>query len=136
MVLDVQEVGRAEVLVAIRHAGVDARGQDLHGDARAVRVGLVDLDRALDVLEAPPDSREHHVLDRELDRGVRGVDLPRGLVCHSKVSGKERVPRLEPKTAIVQRSNGSRPIPYAQSVSNTFQYTAAHEMIHVSRNGR
>src|SRR5439155_23983143 len=76
--LGVEEVGRAQVRVALGLARVDAGGGDLHLDARIGGVRLVDDDGPFHVGEAAFDRRDHQVLDGELDVRVHGVDLPRG----------------------------------------------------------
>src|SRR4051794_26213770 len=78
MVLDVEEVGRAKMGVAVRDTGVEARGIDLDVHRRVVRALLIDRDRSLDVLETAAHGREHHVLHRELDARMSRVDLPCG----------------------------------------------------------
>jgi hypothetical protein len=74
--LGVEEVGRAQVVVAVRLVRVDARDLD---DAVRLRAGRVvaSLDRGLECGEAAPYRRDHHVLDRELDARVRLINLPR-----------------------------------------------------------
>src|SRR5690606_24382162 len=74
--LHIEEVLRTQVLVPILDAGVDARRVDLDFGRRVFRRVLVHRDGAAERLEAAAHRREHHVLDRELDARVRGVDLP------------------------------------------------------------
>ena len=76
--LGVEEVGGAQVRVARPEVRVDAGGRDPEGAARAGRIGLVQLDRALDVMERAANGRDHHVLGREIDLGVGAVELPGG----------------------------------------------------------
>src|SRR5437773_1581731 len=72
----IEEVGGAEMLVPGAEAGVDARGADADLAAGVRSVALLDLERSVDVAEGPSDSRDHHVLGREGDVGVRGVEAP------------------------------------------------------------
>ena len=73
MLLDVEEVGAAEVLVALVVAGVDAGDVDLHFDAGPLRY-LVDRDGARHGREPTPDLGDHEMAPDELDGGMRGVD--------------------------------------------------------------
>jgi hypothetical protein len=74
-VLDVEEVGRAQVVVALGRAGVDARGVDRDLDPRPREVAVVELDRAGVLQEPAADLRRHHVADRETGGRVGGVDV-------------------------------------------------------------
>jgi hypothetical protein len=82
VVLDVEEVGRLEMGVAVGGAGVDARSGDLDVHGRVLRILLVDFNGSLHVLEAAANGGEHHVLDRELDGRVSRIDLPGRFFCH------------------------------------------------------
>src|SRR5215210_1154734 len=76
--LGVEEVGRPKMLVA----GVEPRreARSVHPDlaARSGRLGFVELQLSLDHRELAADGRDHHVLRRERNVGVGGVDLPGG----------------------------------------------------------
>src|SRR4051794_29727276 len=76
VVLHVQEVGRAEVLVPLVRPGIDARGLDLGLDPRTIGIPLVDGDGAGYLAEPPLHRGDHHVLGRELDQRMVGVNLP------------------------------------------------------------
>src|SRR4029450_8136186 len=76
--IGVEELGRAEVDVALRPAGIDARRPDADLDTAALGVLLVGRDGRTHFLEAPADGGHHHVLDRELDARVRRIELPDG----------------------------------------------------------
>src|SRR5690606_32507926 len=91
VVLGVEEVGAAEVAVTVGHAGVEARGLDVHLRPGGVGRLPVQVQPPVEAREAPADGGEHHVLGRELDRGVSRVDLP-DANCHgwSPISGAVR----------------------------------------------
>ena len=72
----VEEVGRAQVIVALRLVGVDRLGLDRAVDLGAGQV-LADLERALELGELTADGGDAHVLDGEADLRVRRVDAPR-----------------------------------------------------------
>src|SRR5439155_13622719 len=73
MALDVEEVARAQVRVALLVQRLQA------GDADRARYGrlLAGGERALELTESPPYGLDHQVLDAELHRRMRGVDRPR-----------------------------------------------------------
>src|SRR6185436_19527373 len=75
MVLDVEEVRGAKMLVAPRLGCVDRRRLDRAPNRRVVVVGSR-LDRPLERAEMAADSRDHHVLDPELDGRMRPVHGP------------------------------------------------------------
>lgn len=79
MVRDVEEVDRAEVIVAALVARADAAHVDGHLDARLCRV-FCDDDCAVNAHEATADLGEAEVAAHEGDLGVAGVDLP-GASC-------------------------------------------------------
>src|SRR5581483_4676619 len=76
ILLDVEEVGRSQVAVALLLARVDRRRVHLDLDRGLRRVRLVEHDRAGDAGEAALRRSEHHVLDTEANRRVLGIDLP------------------------------------------------------------
>src|SRR5689334_5961060 len=74
--LDVEEVWRAEVPVALLGARVDARGRDLDLDLRLLRLRLVMRNRPLHIPEAALHGGNHQMLHGELDERVSRVDAP------------------------------------------------------------
>ena len=72
--LDVEEVGRAQVLVALRLVGVDALRPD--GEGRPTSLGVIRGKRhgAVEVGEAAADLRDQ-VADLERRLGMGGVNL-------------------------------------------------------------
>ena len=72
--LDVEEVGRAQVLVAARLVGVDAGGLDRELDRGRLRLGGVAVDRAREVVEAAADLGDAKWRTENDDLGVRLVD--------------------------------------------------------------
>src|SRR5262249_27456948 len=76
MVVDVEEVWRAEVFVSLRIAGDQRRDVDFGLDGRVLRVvGRVD-NGAVHAGEATPHLREHHVPGAELGQAVAWVNVP------------------------------------------------------------
>src|SRR5699024_8619258 len=85
MFFDVEEDGRADVVVPVAVVGVDRSGVDrgldggLHGVVR-------DGQRGVELLEASPHLAHHHVMDGKTDGRVGCVDLPGAalqfLLCH------------------------------------------------------
>src|SRR5262249_18512672 len=76
----VEEVGRAQVLVALRLARVDRGRVDGDVDGRVLRVLQVEIDRPGHLAEAAADVRDHEVADGELGGRVRRVDVPAHVV--------------------------------------------------------
>src|SRR5690606_7456205 len=74
VVLDVEEVGAAQVLVTAVVAGGDAGGVDLGGDVGG-DAALVDGDVDVELLEAAAHGGEAHVLDGELYAAVGLVEV-------------------------------------------------------------
>src|SRR5450759_897114 len=72
---DLEEVGRADVGVAVGVGGVDRRRVNGGADRGPQRIGAGD-DLALEVGEAASDLAHHEVADRERDLGVGLVDGP------------------------------------------------------------
>src|SRR5262249_30795684 len=74
--LEVEEVSRTEVRVAVLVAGVDRSEVDgcLHLGLQGIGG---DLDRTRVVAESASDLRDHHVTHDEADGGVHGIDVPR-----------------------------------------------------------
>src|SRR5690606_17952828 len=75
MVLDVEEVGRADVVVALLVVRVDGACVDLRGDRRVGQV-LGGDDLAGELPEVAAYLADHHVADGERDVGVILVDVP------------------------------------------------------------
>src|SRR3954452_10929764 len=75
VVLDVEEVSRADVRVALLLTGVDGAELDTGLD-RGLGGVLGGDDLALEVAEVAADLADHHVADGEADGRVRRVDLP------------------------------------------------------------
>src|SRR3954462_4255430 len=75
VVLDVEEVSRADVRVTLLLTGVDGAELDAGLDRGVGRV-LGGDDLALEVAEVAADLADHHVADGEADGRVRRVDLP------------------------------------------------------------
>ena len=73
--LRVEEVRRAQVIVSLWLAGVDARDLDLRLDLRARGVLRVVFDLARPGLELAAHLGKDHVASREADFRVRGVDV-------------------------------------------------------------
>src|SRR5688572_765478 len=78
VLVDLEEIRRAQVGVTLLLARVDARRGDLGFDRRAREIRLVERDRAAHVGEAPADGGDHEVLHREADLGVCRIDVPDG----------------------------------------------------------
>jgi hypothetical protein len=76
----IEEVGRLQMAVALRIAGVDGGRVDGRLDAGLAPVLLVEHQVAGGLDEPAAHGGVHHVLDRELGGGVRRVDLE-GLGC-------------------------------------------------------
>src|SRR4051812_15269697 len=76
VMFDVEEVGAAQVLVALRLAAPEPGGVDLAREARIQTVGLVELECAVDVLEVAAHPGDHHVPRAELGRGVPRFEQP------------------------------------------------------------
>jgi hypothetical protein len=74
--LGLEEVGGPEVLVAIGHAGVNARGVDGDLHLRGARVPLVHRERALPLGEPAAHLRDHQVAHGEVDAGVHEIEGP------------------------------------------------------------
>ena len=74
VVLDVEEVGAAQVGVTLVLAGVDARGVDRHLH-RGLLGYLGDVHRSREGAEAAPDLGDHEVAGDELHGGVGLVEV-------------------------------------------------------------
>jgi hypothetical protein len=72
VVLDVEEVGAAQVRVARRLAGPEPGCVDHALESGPHAVGQVEVDPAMDILEGPGDLGDHHVPGRE-----QGSRMPR-----------------------------------------------------------
>src|SRR6202022_3756380 len=71
----VEEVGRAQVLVALLVAGVDRGDLERELALRSGEVVTVNLDVAVVLVEAAADGGEDHVLGGEAQVGVVGIEL-------------------------------------------------------------
>jgi len=78
MVLDVEEVGAAQVGVAVGLAGPDPCRVDFALEGRVEAVVPVELQAAVDVLEQAADPGHHHVPGAELRLGMAGFEGPGG----------------------------------------------------------
>ncbi len=76
ILVDIKEVGRAQVIVAVVALGVDAGRLDLDIDPRVGRVLLVELDRAAEALEPAAHLRDHHMPNGKLDVRMCEINLP------------------------------------------------------------
>src|SRR5436190_2707249 len=76
VVLDVEEVGRAQVLIANRLTGPDSRCVDLALEGRVEATVPVELEPPVDVLEEAANPGHHHVAGAELGLGVAGFEDP------------------------------------------------------------
>src|SRR5260370_24679537 len=85
VLLDVEEVRRAEVGVALGRTRVDAGGVDRRLDRRSGEVTVVEVRLAGVDREAASHLRDHHVTDREVDTRLGGVDVP-GVRAHGMSS--------------------------------------------------
>src|SRR5207244_12797403 len=74
--LDVEEVRRAQVYVAIGRAGVDAGRVDDDLDIGAGEVAVLGEQHAPPPREPAANLGDHHVPHREFDAGVPAVDIP------------------------------------------------------------
>src|SRR5690606_5454763 len=74
VLLNTEEVVRAEVDITVLVARVDARRIDLHLNGGVEDVALVKVDGARELLEGALHLGEHHVLDDKVDFGVREID--------------------------------------------------------------
>ncbi len=75
ILLDVKEVGAAQVLVALRLIGIDAGCLDGALHYQLLGILGVEVDHAFEAVETPLHARKE-VADAEADVGMRGVDLP------------------------------------------------------------
>jgi hypothetical protein len=75
VLVDLEEIGGAQVIVALFGARVDRRGFDGHRD-RGLRGVVGDREGTLELSEAAFDLGDHQVLGLELDRRVRRIDGP------------------------------------------------------------
>src|ERR1043165_91627 len=72
---DGEEVGGAQVAIAVRLAGVDSGSLDDDGGRRVGEVLLVDFGIHRVVMEAALGLGDEHVLDLEFEGGVRGFEV-------------------------------------------------------------
>ena len=89
---DVEEIGAAQVFVALLLAGVDARGVDGDLDGRFEGFGFVEIHGTADFGEFAFNVGDHQVADLEGCAGVGGVDL---IERHTveMILGRERLHR-------------------------------------------
>src|SRR5947208_9561074 len=78
MVLDVEEVGAPQMLIALRFAGPDPGRVDLALEGRVKATIRVQLQPSVDVLEQTAHPRDHHVTSAKLRLGVTGFKHPGG----------------------------------------------------------
>jgi len=76
MVVDVEEVGAAQVGIAIGLPRPQLGRVDDALEAGLHAVGEIEVDASVDVLEGSPDPGHHHVPGGELRRGVPGLERP------------------------------------------------------------
>jgi hypothetical protein len=91
IILDVEKITGPQVGVTICNPCVDARRVDADLHSGIVGISLVDVNGCGEALESAANGGEHHVLDRELDRRVRRVDLPNRCVVHLNLRWLMRV---------------------------------------------
>ena len=72
----VEEIGRAQVCVALRLARIDARHADLDVDLAAGGIAIVAPHRTADLGEPALDGRDHQMANRKLHVRVGAVDAP------------------------------------------------------------
>src|SRR5205807_7784325 len=78
VVLDIEEVGAAQVRVARSLAGPDPRRVDLALEGRFQAAVPVELELSVDVLEESAHPLDHHVTCLELGLGVARLEDPGG----------------------------------------------------------
>src|SRR5581483_3659883 len=90
----IEEVGGAQVLVALAVAGLDAGHLDARLGRRARRVGVVERERPGEAREAAAHLRDHHVTHAEADARARGIDRPFGHASlnHESNRGAKAIP--------------------------------------------
>ncbi len=93
MGVDVQEVRRAHVPVALLITRVDARRLDLQRDG-GIGDGLGDVDDPREAGEAAPDLGHHQVAHGRLDQGMGGVEVIAPHVGHLVSIDRARQLRL------------------------------------------
>src|SRR5262249_34955116 len=81
--LDVEEIGGAQMRIALWFAGIDAGRLDPERYFRRLRVLLVEVNGSLPAGKCAAHLRHHHVANREVNSRVAGVDVPGGHVCFS-----------------------------------------------------
>src|SRR5687767_9180503 len=79
VLLDLEEICRAQVGVTLLLSRVDAGGGDLRLDGRSGDVVSIEGERPAHIAEATADGRDHQVLHREANLGMGRVDGPGGL---------------------------------------------------------
>src|SRR5690606_31166071 len=99
VLLDTEEVVRAEVVITVLVARVDARRIDLHLNGGVEDIALVKVDGARELLEGALHLGEHHMLDDKVDFGVREID--------SELLSHEYCPSPDVKRVV--RKEGARP---------------------------
>ena len=83
VLLELQEVGRLQVVVALGVVGLDARDVDGHLERRVGGIFGIDRAAAGDVTEMAAHGHHAQVLDRELDLRVIRVQSPGHRYFHS-----------------------------------------------------
>ncbi len=76
VVLDVEEVGAAQMCVAIRLPRPEATGIDVDLDGRVLRSCGIEVEPAMDVFEVPADVSDHHVAYAEFGGRVSRFEEP------------------------------------------------------------
>src|SRR5690606_37267819 len=74
--LDVEEISRAQVVVAIRLARIDARRVNAYRDLALLGILRIKIDGAVELIELPTHRADHHVAHSELNVAVGLVNLP------------------------------------------------------------
>jgi hypothetical protein len=78
MVSNVQEIRAAQMLVALRLAGVNRRGVYDYLESRSCRIGWVEDGVAADFSELAANIGDHQVPHAEMCSGVDRINLPLG----------------------------------------------------------
>src|SRR4029079_481296 len=95
MLRDVEEVRRLEMAIAVRHAGLDARGIDCHRDGGLGEVAVRHLHGPGPARECPAHLRDHQMPHRKVQARMAAVDLPT-LCAHKSSRGCARVSEHTP----------------------------------------
>ena len=74
--LDVEEIGAAQMCVAVRLSRPEPPGVDLDLNRGVLRTGGIEMEPSMDVLEVPPDIGNHHMAHTEFGSGVPRFEEP------------------------------------------------------------